>query len=523
MPQGETPHTSARDRLATRLALLVFTSCFLTALVVSWVAIQSSRRALYGALERQLPARAAELVERQRSLFERAQAEAAALAPLCAGREPAQTAARLAEALGRASLLGGAACVGADGRASASAGSAGAPYPVAAAPQGIAWVPGAGAARLVATATSARGKGFLAAPLAPHAAVVDHPDASLGPEAQVRLLEPRGPSPGAAGGGVGSGAAALEPLRRVGEERDPDGRRWLAASQPLPGPGGSLLLRVPLEFALAPLHALARQILALNSAVVVLVSLLALRMTRHFVQPIERLCEALRRVAGGALDVDLREPTSDDEVATLTRSFNQMMQRLRRDQDEIQRSHDSLRASNRELQQLNEILSQLSITDGLTRLHNHRFFQDHLTREIKRVMRSGEPLSMLLIDIDDFKALNDRLGHAAGDEVLVRISRILETRLRDCDLLARYGGEEFVVLCSGTDRLGAYQLAESIRTQVSEAVFGFDAALEPARISVSIGVAQFEGNRKIFFGAADRALYGAKAQGKNCVVSDREL
>ncbi len=273
----------------------------------------------------------------------------------------------------------------------------------------------------------------------------------------------------------------------------------------------------------APPAAVAQRILILDSVVVAVFSLLALRMTRLIVQPVERLGSALRRVADGALDVELPEPATDDELAVLTRSFNQMMRRLRRDQQEIQRSDASLRASNHELQQANEVLSQLSITDGLTRLHNHRFFQDHLTREIKRVARSQEPLSMLLIDIDDFKALNDRLGHAAGDEVLVRISRLLESRVRDCDLLARYGGEEFVVLCSGTDRVGAYQLAESIRTQAAETEVSLDSALSGTRISLSIGVAQYEGDRKVFFGSADRALYSAKAQGKNCVVSDREL
>ena len=75
---------------------------------------------------------------------------------------------------------------------------------------------------------------------------------------------------------------------------------------------------------------------------------------------------------------------------------------------------------NEELQRAKETFEQLSITDGLTKLHNHRFFQDHLTREIKRAIRSGTPLSMLLIDIDDFKGLNDRFGHAAGDEILDR-------------------------------------------------------------------------------------------------------
>jgi len=179
-----------------------------------------------------------------------------------------------------------------------------------------------------------------------------------------------------------------------------------------------------------------------------------------------------------------------------------------------------LKERNVELQQAKETFEQLSITDGLTRLHNHRFFQDHLTREIKRAIRSGEPLCMLLIDVDDFKSLNDRFGHAAGDELLSDLARIMNDTVRDSDLLARYGGEEFVILAANTDIEGSYRLAEKIRTSVSEASFVLDASPWPARVTVSIGVARYRGNRKTFFRAADGALYRAKAEGKNGVVVD---
>ena len=138
---------------------------------------------------------------------------------------------------------------------------------------------------------------------------------------------------------------------------------------------------------------------------------------------------------------------------------------------EIEQATHKLVTQNDELQRANEILEQLSITDGLTRLHNHRFFQEHLTREIKRVERSGEPLSLLLLDIDDFKQLNDQFGHVAGDELLMGIARVLNQAMRDSDLLARYGGEEFAVLASNTELKGAVHLAEKVRTAVAEAAF----------------------------------------------------
>ncbi len=177
---------------------------------------------------------------------------------------------------------------------------------------------------------------------------------------------------------------------------------------------------------------------------------------------------------------------------------------------------------NTRLQRSNQVLEQLSITDGLTQLNNHRSFQDHLTREIKRVNRYREPLSLLMIDIDDFKSLNDRFGHAAGDELLRRLAQIMREAIRESDLLARYGGEEFVVLTPDTALDGAYRLAEKVRTAIAEASFVLDDSRRPTRVTVSIGVAQFVGNRMRFFDEADRSLYCAKAAGKNCVAISGE-
>jgi len=129
---------------------------------------------------------------------------------------------------------------------------------------------------------------------------------------------------------------------------------------------------------------------------------------------------------------------------------------------------------------------------------------------------------MLMADIDDFKRLNDRFGHAAGDDLLVGLARVMMEMARSSDLLARYGGEEFVVLAPNTDLAGAYQLAEKLRTKIAETSFIVDDSLRPMRVTISIGVAQYEGDRKAFFQATDRALYRAKAEGKNCVVTDAD-
>ncbi len=262
----------------------------------------------------------------------------------------------------------------------------------------------------------------------------------------------------------------------------------------------------------------AAALVLLALGVSLLFSALAARVTAAIVKPVEALAEGARHVSQGRFDLELPGTERADEIGLLTRTFNDMLHELRRNQLEIERTNQQLMGSNQDLRTANEVLAQLSITDGLTKLHNHRSFQDHLTHEIKRADRLREPLCILLIDIDDFKSLNDRLGHAAGDEVLVQIALIMSASVRESDLLARYGGEEFVVLAANADLPGATMLAEKIRTSVSEASTVVGDAMRPTRITVSIGVARYGGSRKQFFRDADRALYSAKAEGKNCVV-----
>ena len=162
----------------------------------------------------------------------------------------------------------------------------------------------------------------------------------------------------------------------------------------------------------------------------------------------------------------------------LTRAFNEMSARLRRNQLaleesrlEVEDANARLIAQNNELQRVNEVFQQLSITDDLTKLHNHRFFHEHLPREMKRAVRTGEPLALIVIDLDDFKRLNDRFGHAVGDAVLHQVAVVMSGVVREMDLLARYGGEEFALLASRTPLDGAVALAEKIRLAISHARF----------------------------------------------------
>jgi diguanylate cyclase (GGDEF)-like protein len=265
------------------------------------------------------------------------------------------------------------------------------------------------------------------------------------------------------------------------------------------------------------------RVFVIDLCIILAFSFLAYQVTAAIVQPIEALSEGARRISQGDFEVELVETRTRDEIGLLTHAFNEMTHKLLAHRAEIEAANQKLLAQNEALQRANEVLEQLSITDGLTKLHNHRFFQDHLTREIKRVSRTGEPLSMLISDIDDFKRLNDRLGHAAGDELLVGIARVLNDAIRETDFLARYGGEEFVVLLPGTDLRGAVTIAEKIREGVAAGSYILDSTHQLTKVTVSIGVAQYAGSRKRFFQAADQALYRAKAAGKNCVMAEGDL
>jgi diguanylate cyclase (GGDEF)-like protein len=168
-----------------------------------------------------------------------------------------------------------------------------------------------------------------------------------------------------------------------------------------------------------------------------------------------------------------------------------------------------------------EQVRDLAHRDGLTRLFNHLYFMDLLESEIKRARRYRRAVSLLFIDIDHFKQVNDRFGHQAGDHVLVRLARMFEECVRDTDLVGRYGGEEFVVLLpESSERVGTL-LAERLRSVVESRAFEVDGAR--AFITLSIGIASFFpeqiGSADDLVRAADDALLKAKAAGRNCVFS----
>ena len=321
----------------------------------------------------------------------------------------------------------------------------------------------------------------------------------------------------------------LPPLRAVPVVDDyttPDGVHVVGSALHLDRFDWTLVVEQDYEVAFAPVVSAIGKVLAINLGIVLAFGLLALVIARSIVRPIRALSDVARRIAQGETEIEIPRAHGQDEIAVLSRALHEMVDRLRRNQVELQRKQQQIERANTELTRANEdlhrnneMLEQLSFTDGLTHLHNHRYFQDRLSIETKRCDRSGEPLALLLVDIDDFKLLNDRNGHAIGDEVLRRVAMMVNNAVRETDLPARYGGEEFAVLAPRTDRKGAIVLAEKLRQSVAEARFpGLDLGAEGVSVTVSVGVSIYAGDRKRFFNEADRALYQAKRDGKDCVV-----
>lgn len=176
------------------------------------------------------------------------------------------------------------------------------------------------------------------------------------------------------------------------------------------------------------------------------------------------------------------------------------------------KTHIELKVTKDQLIEKNEILKKLSITDGLTGLFNHRYITDTLADEIEEAERYARPLSIEMIDIDDFKKINDTYGHKFGDQVLVKVADAIESSLRKTDKVGRYGGEEFLIIYTQTDAVGAVKTAERIR----ESVENIDWQDDRVKITISGGVFERkdESVSEMITGA-DNLLYKAKRNGKN--------
>ena len=207
-----------------------------------------------------------------------------------------------------------------------------------------------------------------------------------------------------------------------------------------------------------------------------------------------------------------------DEVGTLMTSISQM--RVTIDQKEAENSTYATRldAAYKELESTTARLKETSFKDEVTGLYNRRFFNLRLEEELSRYRRFNHPVSVVLLDLDGFKAVNDEFGHTAGDDTLRDVAQILMKHSRGINVVSRYGGDEFAVLLVETSKAGARLYADRIREVVAKYPFSHGKV-----ITSSFGVASLPddeaGTAEDLFRAADEALYSAKRAGKNQVAA----
>jgi diguanylate cyclase (GGDEF)-like protein len=287
--------------------------------------------------------------------------------------------------------------------------------------------------------------------------------------------------------------------------------RVLYASDSLKGAlEGRLVATVDAAVAYLPVVRSRQRLLGAGAALMLVVLAANIAASRRLLRSLHRLAEGAREMSAGHLDVELPVQGSD-EVFELTVSFNEMARRVRE-------AHDHLAWANTGLLAANRSLAQLSITDGLTGLYNHRHFYETLARELQRSERERAPLSLLLLDLDHFKQYNDRYGHTEGDAALRMFARQLLASIRSSDSAFRYGGEELAVLLPACPAEQALEVGEKVRAAVEAA--GRRSGNHP--VTTSVGVASYPdhaGTAQDLVTSADTALYDAKRDGRNRVVA----
>lgn len=297
-----------------------------------------------------------------------------------------------------------------------------------------------------------------------------------------------------------------------------DGKRYLtAATQLQPRNAASdlgwrIVARQPVELAFAEADHTVRMALAIGLTAALLASALAWMAARRLSEDLYALAAAASAVEAGRPGSNIPAMDSNREVHQLSQALGRMTHRLLAAREAME---EKVRLRTLELEAANRALDLQARTDALTGLLNRRGFESQMAFAVALARRSTRPLSVIAVDVDHFKRVNDTYGHEAGDEVLRRLARTLETRLRGSDVIARLGGEEFVALLPDTDLEGARAIAQTLVTamaQQQDPVVG--------TITVSAGVASMRGaddTGAAILRRSDIALYEAKGQGRNRV------
>ncbi len=243
-------------------------------------------------------------------------------------------------------------------------------------------------------------------------------------------------------------------------------------------------------------------------------------LARQITIPLSELTHSAAEMSRGNLKVQVQSDTND-ETGQLARAFNLMAEAIHTREQALRDLAAGLEQTVQErtatLRQQADMLEEMAITDPLTRVYNRWHFFSLAEKEMEKTLRTRRPLSVILIDADHFKRINDTYGHPLGDQVLLRLTRIIQSNIRAMDIFARYGGEEFVLLMPETGAQAAVSTAERLRKIASD-VIRIENGPE-VRFSISLGIACWDGkpdtNLDTLISRADQALYESKRRGRN--------
>ena len=245
----------------------------------------------------------------------------------------------------------------------------------------------------------------------------------------------------------------------------------------------------------------------------------ALVLNYSIISPVRKLTYALNDMSAGQNNIHFEPMANKDEIGSMQLAFEKLRRKLlQADVYKATVSQQQKEIKYRKSQQ--DYFQQLALTDALTGAVNRHHFNEVLDQEIANVNNHGRPLSIMLLDIDHFKMVNDSYGHGAGDEVLVLFYQTCFEAVRSSDVVARIGGEEFVIIMPNTELANAQKFAERLRKKISQ--LEINIAGKQISVTVSIGVSQWQNdyfiNAESFVAHADKSLYQAKNSGRNKVV-----
>ena len=284
--------------------------------------------------------------------------------------------------------------------------------------------------------------------------------------------------------------------------------------------GWHVLIRQPKAQALAEVRSLQHHIFIMGVIISLLLLWVTYRLAQRFSQPIEQLAAAAHLVEQGSHSASFVQDSSIREIQVLSQSLNRMTQTLLSQQDQLLEANATLEQKvtlrTEALQQANATLEKLARFDALTNVHNRRAVNEYLDYLFGQFQRNAQSYSVLLMDVDFFKQVNDQFGHEVGDQVLQKVAATITEHVRETDFVARFGGEEFMVVAPQTDLEGAGVLADKVRVAIAQAEL-----LEQRPVTVSIGVSEVLTDDQDIQAAirrADAGLYQAKTYGRNQVV-----